>query len=43
VFIAVEGPSEIGKLIIDAIDDGTWKIASVETLKKAPRTKALSA
>ena len=43
VFIAVEGPSEIGKLIIDAIDDGTWKIAPVETLKKAHRLKALAA
>jgi hypothetical protein len=43
VYIAVEGPSEIGKLILAAIDDGTWKVASVETLKKAPRTKALAA
>lgn len=43
VYIAVEGTSEIGKLIIEAIDDGTWKIAPVETLKKAPRPKALAA
>ena len=35
-FITPEGISTLGQAIIEAVDDGLWKIASVETLKKAP-------
>jgi len=43
VYIAIDGPSNIGKIIIDAVDDGAWKIAPVEILKKAPARKAIAA
>ncbi len=43
VYIAIDSPSEIGRIIIDAVDDGSWKIAPVEILKKAPARKAIAA
>jgi len=43
VYIAIYGPSNSGKIIIDAIDDGARKIAPVEILKKAPARKAVAA
>lgn len=39
-FITVEGHSVLGQKIIDLVDDGEWKIAPVEILKKAPRQRA---
>lgn len=43
VYIAIDGPSNIGQIIIDAVDDGAWKIAPVAILKKAPARKAVAA
>jgi hypothetical protein len=43
VHIVMEGASDIGKIIMDAVDDGSWRIAPVEILKKAPARKAIAA
>ncbi|MBK6616151.1 hypothetical protein [Ottowia sp.] len=42
-FITLEGNSTLGQKIIELIDDGQWKIAPVEVLKKAPRQRAEAA
>jgi hypothetical protein len=39
-FITITGPSALGQKIIELVDDGQWKIAPVEVLKKAPRQRA---
>lgn len=43
VYVAIDDFSYIGKVIMDAVDDGTWKLAAVEVLKKAPARKAVAA
>ena len=41
--ITLEGHSTIGQKIIQLVDDGLWKIAPVEVLKKASRQRAEAA
>jgi hypothetical protein len=42
-FITLEGHSTLGQKIIELVDDGAWKIAPVEVMKKAPRIRATAA
>ena len=40
VYITPTGPSELGAAIMRLVDDGLWRVAKVEVLKKAKKTKA---
>jgi hypothetical protein len=41
VYITPKGPSELGAAIMNMVDDGLWRIAKVEVLKKAKKVKAI--
>jgi hypothetical protein len=42
IYITPEGPSELGAATMSMVDDGLWRIAKVEVLKKAKQVKAVT-
>jgi hypothetical protein len=38
-FVVVKGLSDIGGVLLEAIDDGSWRMAKVTVLKRAPRPR----
>lgn len=43
IFITPEGLSDLGRTIIEMVDDGRWKLAKVQLIKAAPRKKRVAA